>query len=526
MMIPNLVGSRLGKYEIRAEIGRGGMGTVYLGYDPLLDRKVAVKVLAPHLAWESDFVERFLREARSAARLRHPSIVTIYDVGHEGNWYFLVMEYLAGPTLAQLIARQGPMSSSRALPILRQLADALDYAHRQGLIHRDVKPGNVIISDEGQATLTDFGVARAAQETRLTATGSVVGTPRYMSPEQARGDALDHRSDLYSLGVVAYEMLTGQVPFTATTPHAVLHKLIYEAPPPVRSRRPDLPPAIEPVMARALAKAPESRYQTGRELVQALEQALAAPASAPPESRPAPPPTVTAAPVPTPAPAPPTAPPSARWVWLWWLLVSVLGWALGWIPGMALAEQIGHFIGPYTALAEIVGSLVQWGLLGLVLGTSQWLVLRRYLRGVGGWIVATGLALALLGSVKWLQGAVADTLLMPLNDALIGSGWEGIGFLFSVVLGMAMEGASGLVLGAAQALVIRRRVDWAGRWVGINALAWALVVPVVSLLTWFLGEPGGPEGLWLLPVISSAIFALITGLGLNRQLRRGTGGGK
>ncbi len=525
-MAPNLVGTQLGKYQLRAEIGRGGMGTVYLGYDPMLDRKVAIKVLAPHLVWEPGFVERFLREARSAARLRHPNIVTIYDVGQQEDRYYIVMEYLAGQTLAQYIAQGGPFSSKHALPVLSQLADALDYAHRQGLIHRDVKPGNVIVAGDGRATLTDFGVARAVQETRLTATGSIVGTPQYMSPEQARGDPVDHRSDLYSLGVVAYEMLTGRTPFAATTPHAVLHKLIYEAPPPLRSLRPDLPPAVETVMARALSKEPDARYQTAREMIAALEGALTAPAGQQAEL----PPTVAAAP-PSPRqgerepPAPPAAadaaPPATNRLWLWWLLVGVLGWAVGWNLGLAVGDFVGIAFGPGLPLAavEVLTGAVTWAILGLIFGLGQWLVLRRYLPRVGGWVLATGLGLTFLGAVKWLQGPTMDAILRPLWRA--GLDWPVP--IFSVGLATLFEGASGLVLGTAQWFVLRRRVDWAGQWPWINALAWAVVAPAIGLLTWLLGELPEWLGLRLLPLVGSVIVALITGLGLARLLRKGEG---
>ena len=186
-MSNDLTGARLGKYEIKTEVGRGGMGAVYKGYDPTLDRHVAVKVLAPHLVWEQEFVERFLREARAAARLKHTNIVTIHDVGQEAGWYYFVMEYLEGPTLTTIVQERRDLPPDEALSILRPLADALDYAHQRGLVHRDVKPGNIIVGPTGLVTLTDFGIARAAQETRLTSTGAIVGTPEYMSPEQAKG---------------------------------------------------------------------------------------------------------------------------------------------------------------------------------------------------------------------------------------------------------------------------------------------------------------------------------------------------
>jgi len=271
----NLIDTRLGKYEIQAEVGRGGMGTVYQGYDPLLDRYVAVKVLAPHLVWEREFVERFLREARAAARLKHPSIVTIHDVGQEGGWHYFVMEYLEGQTLTEVIRQRGPLLPDEVFSILRPLAEALDYAHHRGLVHRDVKPANIIVDPAGQVTLTDFGIARAAQETRLTATGTIVGTPEYMSPEQVRGLTVGARSDQYSLAVVAYEMFSGRVPFEAESTLALLHKIAYDPPPPIRQARPDLPARVGGVLERGLAKEPGARYATASGFVKALGWTLA-----------------------------------------------------------------------------------------------------------------------------------------------------------------------------------------------------------------------------------------------------------
>ena len=271
----SLSGTRLGKYEIQAEIGRGGMGAVYKGYDPTLGRYVAVKVLAPHLVWEQEFVERFLREARAAARLKHTNVVTIHDVGQEAGWYYFVMEYLEGPTLTTIIQERGALPPDEVLSILRLLADALDYAHSRGLVHRDVKPGNVIVDPAGQATLTDFGIARAARETRLTATGAIIGTPEYMSPEQAKGLAVDARSDQYSLAVVAYEVLSGKVPFEAESTLALLHKIVYDPLPPIREIQPDLPAGVEAVLKKALGKDPGDRYEDVSTFVEALGRALA-----------------------------------------------------------------------------------------------------------------------------------------------------------------------------------------------------------------------------------------------------------
>jgi phosphonate transport system substrate-binding protein len=266
----SLIGSRLGKYEIHAEIGRGGMGAVYKGYDPMLDSWVAVKVLAPHLLWEEEFVERFIREARTARKLKHPNIVTIYDVGQEAGLYYIVMEYLEGQTLTQEIRRRGPMPLQEVLQILRPLAEALDYAHHRGLVHRDIKPSNIIVDLEGRVTLTDFGVARAVEGTRLTTAGTVLGTPEYMSPEQAQGSGGDPRSDQYSLGVVVYEMLAGKVPFEADSPLALLYKAVHEPLLPISQARPDLPVGVGAVLNRALAKQPGDRYPTVTAFADAL----------------------------------------------------------------------------------------------------------------------------------------------------------------------------------------------------------------------------------------------------------------
>ena len=289
----SLVGTQLGKYRIQDEIGRGGMSTVYRGYDPNLDRHVAVKVLAPHLAWQQNSVERFLREARAAARLEHPNIVHIYDVGQEGGWYYYVMEYLAGETLTNLVQRQGPLAPKQVMSILRPLADALDFAHHNGLVHRDIKPSNVVVGRAGRVTLTDFGIARAVQDSGLTATGMVIGTPEYLSPEQAQGQVADARSDQYSLAVVAYQMLVGGVPFYADNTAALMFKIAFEPPPPVRGTRQDLPVQVEYVLGKALAKAPADRYPSVRAFADDLERAMAGqpvkalpprPVTPPPES--------------------------------------------------------------------------------------------------------------------------------------------------------------------------------------------------------------------------------------------------
>jgi Tol biopolymer transport system component/predicted Ser/Thr protein kinase len=293
----NLMGRTIGNYQIREELGRGGMAVVYRAYQQSLNRYVAIKVLPPQLAFDQEFVERFQREARAAAGLRHPNIVVIHDVGQEEGIYYIVMEYLEGRTLKQVIEQQGPLPPKRAGRIIEQVASALDYAHKRGFVHRDVKPANIFVGEGDRVTLTDFGIAKAGAETQhLTRTGMLMGTPEYMSPEQATGGMMDHRTDLYALGVVLYQMLVGRVPFRGTTPHAVLHAVIYEPPPPPRQINPNLPPAIEAVIMKAVAKRPEQRFQRGAEMVAALRAALVAtgggpqhaPAAVPPPPGPGP----------------------------------------------------------------------------------------------------------------------------------------------------------------------------------------------------------------------------------------------
>jgi predicted Ser/Thr protein kinase len=268
----DLSGRTLGNYQIIQEIGRGGMAVVYRAYQPSLNRYVAIKVLPPTLAFDQEFVARFLREAQAAAGLRHPNIVVIHDVGEEGGFYYIVMEYLEGQTLKEVIEREGALPLRRVAHIIEQVAGALDYAHQRGFVHRDVKPANVFVGQGDHATLTDFGIAKAAWGAQLTRTGVVVGTPEYMSPEQAQGYEVDHRTDIYSLGIVLYEMVTGRVPFSGNTPHAVLHKVIYDLPPQPSGIHSQVSEPVENVLAKSLAKQPAERYASASELAQALKQ--------------------------------------------------------------------------------------------------------------------------------------------------------------------------------------------------------------------------------------------------------------
>jgi predicted Ser/Thr protein kinase len=519
------VGSRLGKYDISAEIGKGGMGVVYLGYDPVLDRKVAIKVLAPHLVWEPGFIERFLREARSAARLKHAGIVTIYDVGQEANWYYIVMEYLEGQTLAQVIQGRGAFHVEQTVTILRRLAEALDYAHRSGLVHRDVKPGNIMVHPSGHVTLTDFGVARAAQETRLTTTGALIGTPKYMSPEQARGEAADHRTDIYSLGVVAYEMLCGRVPFEATTPHAVLYQLIWEPPPPVRSRRPDLPEEVDASLAGALAKEPNARYTTAAGFVESLAQALAGEGRQAAGQA-----TVTA--VPQPGPVAPSKPPRVgpqatghrvdeKWVlWAGWLLATALGWAVGWAVGAPLSESVARPIGETGAMlaAETLGGAVAWGTLGLMTGVAQWLVLRRHMSNAGWWVPASVIGWAVAGSVRWSQAPLAEEILSGFFRTFEEMGLPWLIPLSGIAVGLLFDGVMGLVVGVAQRPVLKRHVERAGRWVLISAVAWAAGAVAMGLLAWAIDRPGQEVMYRVAPVIGGIVPGALLASGLVRLM--------
>ena len=253
------------RYEMQQRIGRGGMADVYLARDVLLDRLVAIKVLFPEFATDPAFVERFRREAQSAANLNHPNIVSVYDWGRSNNTYFMAMEYVPGRTLAEALNDVGPISASKAAEVGIEVAAALSFAHRNNVVHRDIKPGNILIGSNGQLKVADFGIARAlgsAADSGLTAHGAVMGTAAYFSPEQAQGGQPDPRSDLYSLGIVLYEMVAGQVPFTGDTPVAIAYKQVHEAPRPLHQLAPDVPRAFEAIVARLLAKDPDRRYPT------------------------------------------------------------------------------------------------------------------------------------------------------------------------------------------------------------------------------------------------------------------------
>ena len=272
-MTDPLIGKTLGQYQILELAGQGGMAKVYKAYQPSLNRHVALKVLPEYLAHDAEFVDRFKQEATAAAALRHPNIVVIYDIGEADHLHYIATEFLEGQTLEQMLKQSGALPLPRIVSVVNQVASALEAAHEHGLIHRDIKPSNVFISPREHVTLMDFGIVKAMSATRLTRTGMLVGTPEYMSPEQAEGLPLDWRSDLYSLGVMLYEMLTGHVPFDAPTPNAVLYAHVNKPPVPPSQLNPKIPQIIEPVVLRALAKRPDDRFRSDAEFASALEQA-------------------------------------------------------------------------------------------------------------------------------------------------------------------------------------------------------------------------------------------------------------
>jgi tRNA A-37 threonylcarbamoyl transferase component Bud32 len=267
------LGSRVDSYTIEAEIGQGGMARVFRARQTSLNRTVALKVLAPELARDALFVQRFRQEAMIAAALEHPNIAPIYDVGQADGESYIAMRFIPGRSLADVLRQEGRLSLERAQRILEQVANALDYAHSRGVVHRDLKPANIILDSNDQAVLVDFGIARAADSAQLTRVGQVPGTPGYMSPEQVRGEAVDYRTDLYSLGILAFELLSGRTPFNPDSEVAVLHQHVYDPPPPLRALRPELPDSTDRAVRRMLAKRPEDRFPSAAAFCAAMKGA-------------------------------------------------------------------------------------------------------------------------------------------------------------------------------------------------------------------------------------------------------------
>lgn len=260
-----------GRYELLEKIGDGGMAVVYKGKDRLLNRFIAVKILRPEFTKDATFVENFKRESQAAAGLSHPNIVGVYDVGREGNINYIVMELIEGDTLNKIIEREAPMDYRKVIDISKQVASALRVAHKNKIIHRDVKPHNIMITNDGVVKLADFGIARAVNDATLSTGSKIVGSVHYFSPEQARGNYVDERSDIYSLGIVMYEMLTGKVPFDGDNPVTVALKHINEEITPPRELEPGIPPALERCVMKATSKFQTNRYANADELIQELD---------------------------------------------------------------------------------------------------------------------------------------------------------------------------------------------------------------------------------------------------------------
>ncbi len=269
------IGRTIGTYQIVEQVGRGGMATVFKAYQPSMDRYVAVKILPSHFTEDASFVGRFTQEARTLARLEHPHILPVHDYGEQEGTTYLVMRYVKAGTLKDLVTRGGPLDLKEVSRVMGQVGGALDYAHSQDVIHRDIKPSNVLVDERGNTFLTDFGIAKLVAETaQFTASGAVIGTPAYMSPEQGMGQPVDYRCDIYSLGVVLYELVTGRVPYEAETPLAVLMKHVNDPLPLPRQIKPDLPEHVERVILRAMAKSPDDRFQSAQQMVDMLADAI------------------------------------------------------------------------------------------------------------------------------------------------------------------------------------------------------------------------------------------------------------
>src|ERR1051325_3911079 len=269
-------GQMLGPYRIINQIGKGGMATVYKAYQPSVDRYVAIKVLPSQLAESEEFATRFHQEARIIAKLEHPHILPVFDYGESDGVAYFVMRYLDAGTLKDRMEAKRPLPLDDIDRIFTQLADALSYAHGHGIVHRDLKPANALIDSQGNVFLTDFGIAKLLESAspRLTQTDAIMGTPAYISPEQAQAKPVDQRSDIYSLGIIYYEMATGVVPYTADTPLAVIFKHVSDPLPLPSTVKPDIPPSIEKVLLKALAKDPNDRFATAAEFVAAWKHAL------------------------------------------------------------------------------------------------------------------------------------------------------------------------------------------------------------------------------------------------------------
>jgi serine/threonine-protein kinase len=280
-----MIGNVVGSYKITEKIGEGGMGAVFKGIDLMLEREVAIKMLRPELASQPQVLERFRAEAVTLAKLNHPNVATLHSFFRQGDDFFMVMEFVRGHTLDTVVQRSGAMDCDRAISLFCQALEGIGRAHKLGIIHRDIKPANIMLTEEGSVKVMDFGIARVLGTSRMTKQGNIVGTVEYMSPEAIQGEESDARSDVYSLGILLYEMLTGRVPFVKDTEFSLMMAQIQEAPPPPRTFAAHIPVPVEQAIMRALAKKPEARFQTVGEFREALEKSAG---TAVPKSMPSP----------------------------------------------------------------------------------------------------------------------------------------------------------------------------------------------------------------------------------------------
>ena len=351
------------RYRLERRLGAGGMADVYLATDQSLGRQVAIKILSDRYAQDDGFVERFRREASAAAGLNHQNIVAVYDRGQAEGTYYIAMEFLDGPTLKDEIVRRAPLPEAEAVNWATQALDALDFAHKRGIIHRDVKPHNMVLTEDGRLKVTDFGIARAQNTQQMTEVGSIVGTAQYLSPEQARGLAVGPQSDLYSMGIVLYEMLTGELPFTGDGAVDIAMKQVSDAPPSLRARNRLVSPALEQVVMRALAKDPALRHPSARAMADELRrvsrggpvssdthQATAVIAAYPGAAE-ATPTSVIATP---PSPAAPPGPKRSAMPWILVILLLAASAAIGFIVYQQLQGKSG-----ITVPASLIGGVVR-----------------------------------------------------------------------------------------------------------------------------------------------------------------------
>lgn len=274
--VVQMIGSVVGNYKIVDKLGEGGMGSVFKGVDLMLEREVAIKMLRPELASQANVVERFRSEAVTLAKLNHPNVATLHSFFRQGNDFFMVMEFVRGETLDAVIKRQGAMPCDRAVELFCHALEGIDHAHKMGIVHRDIKPANMMLTESGSIKVMDFGIARVLGTDRLTRAGHLIGTVEYMSPEQVRGEETDARSDIYSLGILIYEMLTGRVPFNSTSEYELMRSQIEDAPTPPGTFAPHIPLPVEQAIMRSLAKKREARYQSAAEMRAALTNGITA----------------------------------------------------------------------------------------------------------------------------------------------------------------------------------------------------------------------------------------------------------